>query len=58
MPSEKKIEEGEFLTMDLGALYKGYCGDMTRTVAIGYATDEMKEIYDIVLRFSWPALRP
>lgn len=50
VPSEKKIEEGEFLTMDLGALYKGYCGDMTRTVAIGYATDEMKEIYDIVLR--------
>ncbi len=50
VPSDKKIQEGDFLTMDLGALYKGYCGDMTRTVAIGYATDEMKKIYDIVLR--------
>ncbi len=49
-PSDKRLEEGDFLTMDLGALYKGYCGDMTRTVAIGYATDEMKKIYDIVLK--------
>ena len=36
VPSDKKIEEGDFLTMDFGAFYKGYCGDMTRTVAIGY----------------------
>ena len=50
VPSNKKIREGEFLTMDLGAVYQGYCGDMTRTVAIGYATEEMKEVYDIVLR--------
>lgn len=50
VPSDKKIEEGDFLTMDLGALYKGCCGDMTRTVAIGYATDEMKKVYDIVLQ--------
>lgn len=50
VPSEKKIEEGDFLTMDFGAVYNGYCADMTRTVAIGYATEEMKEVYDIVLR--------
>ncbi len=50
VPSDKKICEGEFLTMDFGAVYKGYCADMTRTVAIGYATDEMKKVYDIVLR--------
>lgn len=50
VPSNKKIREGEFLTMDLGAVYQGYCGDMTRTVAIGYATEEMKKVYDIVLR--------
>lgn len=49
VPSNKKIREGEFLTMDLGAVYQGYCGDMTRTVAIGYATEEMKKVYDIVL---------
>ncbi len=49
-PSDKKICEGEFLTLDIGAVYKGYCGDMTRTIAIGYATEEMKEVYNVVLK--------
>ena len=49
-PSEKVIEEGDFLTMDFGAIYHGMCADMTRTVAIGYATDEMKRVYDVVLK--------
>lgn len=48
-PSDRKIGEGDFLTLDIGCVYRGYCSDMTRTVAIGYATDEMKKIYDIVL---------
>lgn len=48
-PSDRKIQEGDFLTLDIGCVYRGYCSDMTRTVAIGYATDEMKKIYDIVL---------
>lgn len=50
VPSDKKIQEGDFLTMDFGAVYKGYCADMTRTVAIGYATEEMKKVYDVVLK--------
>ena len=50
VPSDKKIEEGDFLTMDFGAVYAGLCSDMTRTVAIGYATDEMRQVYDIVLK--------
>lgn len=50
VPSDKKIEEGDFLTIDMGAVYGGFCGDMTRTVAIGYATDEMQKIYDVVLK--------
>ena len=49
-PSDRKIREGDFLTLDIGCVYRGYCSDMTRTVAIGYATDEMKKIYDIVLK--------
>lgn len=49
-PSDRKIQEGDFLTLDIGCVYRGYCSDMTRTVAIGYATDEMKKIYDIVLK--------
>ena len=35
--------------MDFGVLYKGYCSDMTRTVALGYATEEMKKVYATVL---------
>ena len=47
---ERKIREGDFVTMDFGVLYQGYCSDMTRTVAVGYATDEMKKVYDTVLQ--------
>lgn len=50
VPGDVVIKEGDFITMDFGSLSGGYCSDMTRTVAVGYATDEMKNIYDIVLR--------
>jgi Xaa-Pro aminopeptidase len=50
VPSDKKIEYGDFVTMDFGCIYMGYCSDMTRTVAVGRATEKMKEIYEIVLR--------
>ena len=46
---ERVIQEGDFLTMDFGALYNGYCADMTRTVAVGFATEEMKKVYNTVL---------
>ena len=46
---ERVIQEGDFVTMDFGALYQGYCADMTRTVAVGYATEEMEKIYHTVL---------
>ena len=45
---ERKIQEGDFVTMDFGVLYGGYCSDMTRTVAVGYATEEMKKVYETV----------
>ena len=47
---ERIIQEGDFITMDFGVLYYGYCSDMTRTVAVGYATEEMKKVYDTVLQ--------
>ena len=49
VPSDKLIQKGEFITFDIGAVYDGYHSDMTRTVALSYATEEMKQIYDIVL---------
>ena len=46
---ERVIREGDFVTMDFGAQYQGYCADMTRTVAVGFATEEMKTVYNTVL---------
>lgn len=48
--SEKEIQSGELVTLDFGALYKGYCSDITRTVAVGEISDELKKIYDTVLQ--------
>ncbi|MFD0767952.1 Xaa-Pro dipeptidase [Bacillus sp. CGMCC 1.60114] len=47
--SEKLIEKGDFVTLDFGAYYKGYCSDITRTIAVGEPSDKLKEIYNIVL---------
>lgn len=47
--TDKLIESGDFVTLDFGALYKGYVSDITRTVAVGEPTDKLKEIYDVVL---------
>ena len=46
----RTVQEGDFVLMDFGARYHGYISDMTRTLAVGYATDEMAEVYDIVKR--------
>ncbi|MBE7001246.1 MAG: aminopeptidase P family protein [Ruminococcaceae bacterium] len=48
--TDRVIQTGDFITMDFGVLYHGYCSDMTRTVAVGYATDEMKTVYNTVLQ--------
>lgn len=47
--TDKKVLEGEFLTLDYGCIYKGYCSDMTRTIVIGQPTEKMLEIYNVVL---------
>jgi Xaa-Pro aminopeptidase len=49
VPEDRKLEKG-FVTIDFGVKYKGYCSDTTRTVCIGRPTDEMKKVYDIVLK--------
>lgn len=49
VPSDKKVEEGEFVLMDFGAVYNGYHSDMTRTVCVGKPSEEMEKVYNIVL---------
>ena len=50
VPSDRRLKEGDLVTMDFGVIYQGYCSDMTRTVALGYATEEMRKVYDTVLK--------
>lgn len=49
VPSDHVLAEGELLTMDFGAQVGGYKTDMTRTVAIGKVSDELKAVYNAVL---------
>jgi Xaa-Pro aminopeptidase len=48
-PTDKKIEPGEFLLIDFGAKYNGYCSDTTRTIALGKPSEEMARVYNAVL---------
>lgn len=56
VPDDTVVEIGDFVTMDFGAVYKGYHSDMTRTVAVGNISEEQKEIYNIVLKAQKTAL--
>ena len=49
VPTARPLADGDFLTMDFGCIYNGYCSDMTRTVAIGHVTEEMEKVYATVL---------
>lgn len=54
--TDRKLENGDFITMDFGCVYQGYCSDMTRTVALGAPSDEMRKVYQIVLDANWRAM--
>lgn len=56
VPTHKRLEQGDFLTMDFGCVYEGYCSDMTRTIVIGKASQEQKKVYDTVLKAQQAAL--
>ena len=49
IPGPRQIQKGDFVTMDFGCVWGGYCSDMTRTVAVGEPTAEMRRVYDTVL---------
>ena len=50
VPTDRKIQEGDPITIDMGCKYKGYCSDMTRTVFAGSVPQYMKPVYDLVLK--------
>ena len=55
--SEKRLEKGDLVTMDFGAVYQGYCSDITRTVVLGQPTPKQLEIYRIVLAAQLEAIK-
>ena len=56
VPTAKKVAAGDFVTMDFGAVVDGCHSDMTRTIAVGFATDKMKQVYNTVLSAQIKAL--
>ena len=50
IPGDRPIRRGDMITMDFGAKVGNYCADMTRTVSLGTPSEEMRRIYDTVLR--------
>ena len=57
VPTESRLTKNSFFTMDYGAKFKGYCSDMTRTVVLGKADEEMKRIYNTVLTAQSEAMK-
>ncbi|HHY42016.1 MAG TPA: aminopeptidase P family protein [Thermoanaerobacterales bacterium] len=56
IPSERKLQYGDFVTIDFGARFNGYCSDMTRTIVIGKPSEQQQSIYNTVLRAQIKAL--
>ena len=56
VPTDKKVQSGDFITMDYGAVVNGYHSDMTRTVAVGEVSDKQVEVYNTVLEAQLRAL--
>ena len=49
VPTDRKIQEEDIITIDMGCKVNGYCSDMTRTFFVGEPTEEMKKVYNLVL---------
>jgi Xaa-Pro dipeptidase len=55
--SNRKISQRDVVLMDVGAVYEGYYGDLTRTIFVGEATKKQKEVYDVVAQAQEAAIR-
>ena len=50
VPTDRKIQKEDIITIDMGCKYNGYCSDMTRTFFVGKVPEEIKPVYDLVLK--------
>lgn len=50
VPTDRRIQENDVITIDMGCKINGYCSDMTRTIFVGKVPDEVKPVYDLVLK--------
>lgn len=50
IPGPRQVQKGEFITMDFGCVFEGYCSDMTRTIALGEINEDKRRVYDTVLK--------
>ena len=50
VPTDRKIEYGDVITIDMGCKYNGYCSDMTRTIFVGEIDEEVEKVYNLVLK--------
>ena len=50
VPTEREIQEKDIITIDMGCKVNGYCSDMTRTFFVGDIPEEIKKVYDLVLK--------
>lgn len=55
-PGDRKLQNNEYVLFDLGVIYKGYCSDITRTIAFGTPPEKAQEIYNIVLEANKKAI--
>lgn len=49
VPTDRRIQERDIITIDMGCKVNGYCSDMTRTIFVGEPTEKMKKVYNLVL---------
>ncbi len=56
VPTDYKVQSGDFVLMDYGAVVDGYHSDMTRTICVGNPTDKMKDVYSTVLKAQLTAI--
>lgn len=56
-PSSKPLKEGDIISIDVGAVYKGYNGDAARTYAVGKVSEEAKRIIDITEECFWEGMK-